>query len=353
MEKTGLVCVMALAAMLAGCTQKVEKKEEVRTVKTTAAGLYGEQKTVSFPGKVRASAEADMAFRVGGQILRVHAKTGQQVREGQLLAELDPRDYEVQLAATKAEYDLIKKDVERIVSLHEKGSVTDSEYDRAVSGLQQIEAKYDAHKNALADTRLYAPFSGYVQKRMHDKGETISVGMPVFSLVSTTNPEVEINIPASNFIERDNFGDFSCTVEYLPGEVFPVKLIGISRKANMNQLFTARFLIEGDGPMPSPGMTATVRIAYKPAGSMQTVIPMTALFEKDGSSTVWLYDQASGTVSARPVTLYEIRADGSAVVSAGLVAGDAVVTAGIHSLKEGQRVRELEQPSSTNVGGML
>jgi multidrug resistance efflux pump len=110
-----------------------------------------------------------------------------------------------------------------VIELHKRGSVTPNEYDKAVYGLQQISAKYDAHKNALADVKLTAPFDGYVQQRFYGAGETVGAGMPVLSMREATTPEVEINIPSSEFIRRGEFDEFTCTVNIYPDKVYSLE----------------------------------------------------------------------------------------------------------------------------------
>lgn len=344
----------ALLLLVAGCKEGPKADTSVRSVKADTVKVYGQVGSATFPGKVVAASDISLAFRVSGPILGMNVDVGSRVRKGQLLAQIDPRDYEVQLAATAAEYDQIEKDYGRIKSLYEKGSATPSEYDKIRYGFQQISAKYDAHKNALRDTKLLAPSDGYIQKRLFQPGETVSAGMPVISMISTGSGDVETNIPLSDYIRRDDFDSFYCTVDIYPGKKFPLELIGITRKANLNQLYTMRFRLAGEGiDMPGPGMSTMVTITYK-TGTVQTVsMPLTSVFESDGRSMVWVVDPASSTVSARPVMLSQILTDGTAVVSEGVSAGDIVLAAGVHSVKEGEKVKLLPPVSPTNVGGML
>jgi RND family efflux transporter MFP subunit len=270
------------------------------------------------------------------------------------LAELDSRDYVIQLSATEAEYNRIKSEAERVMTLYEKGSVTPNDYDKAVYGLQQITAKYEAHKNALSDTKLCAPFDGYVQKRLFEAGETIGAGMPVISMISAGLPEVEINIPSSDFIRRDRFESFSCSVELYPDKTFPLELIGITQKANLNRLYTVRLKMkELTQQIPAPGMTAMVTVQYRTEETGWVYIPVSAVFEKDGESTVWVYNNGTQTVETRAITPIKILNDGKAVVSEGLAEGERVVTAGVRALRQGERVKLLPAASPTNIGGLL
>ena len=148
------------------------------------------------------------------------------IRKGQLLARLDTTDYAVQLKATEAEYQQVKGEAERVIALYSEGGTTPVAYDKARYGLQQIEAKYKNHKDMLAYAYLYAPFDGYVQKTLFDEHETVAAGMPVISIISQDTPEVELNLPASEYIRRNTFEKFSCTLDIYPGKVYPLQLIG-------------------------------------------------------------------------------------------------------------------------------
>lgn len=346
--------LMGLIILLAGCKDFRQENRVVRSVKADTVKVYNLTGSTTFPGKVVASSDINLAFRVSGPILRMNADVGSSVRKGQVIAQIDPRDYEVQLAATEAEYNRIKNEAERITELYEKRTVTPNDYDKARFGYQQIAAKLEAHRNELKDTRLLAPADGYIQERLFEPGETVSAGMPVISMISTGASEVEINIPSSDYIRRDNFDSYYCMADIFPGDTFPLELIGITRKANVNQLYTMRFrLNEGDSDRPGPGMSTMVTIRYKVEDTQTVKIPLSSLFHSNQRSMVWIFEPASETVSARPVTISQILTDGTAVVSSGLNAGEIVLSAGVHSVKEGEKVKLLPSVSPTNVGGML
>ncbi|MDL2323421.1 efflux RND transporter periplasmic adaptor subunit, partial [Bacteroidales bacterium OttesenSCG-928-A17] len=315
----------------------------------------GEVKTTSFPGKVKAASEVNLSFRISGPITKINVTEGQFIKKGQVVAEMDSRDYAIQLSATEAEYAQIKAETERIIQLHGKQSVSDNDYDKATTGLQQITAKYDAAKNAMADTKLTAPFDGYIQKRYIERAEVIGEGMPVFSMISADLPEVEINIPAGEFVNRDRFSSYTCLFDVFPGQIFPLELISISGKANANQLYTMRFRLKKDNNlrMPSPGMSAMVIIAYQPEENQNISVPTTAIRDTENGTMVWVYDEITQTVKERKVIVLQILNDGKVIISQGLSAGEKVVTAGVHSLSDGEKVKLLPSVSSTNVGGLL
>ena len=203
MKRIYLILTGISLILLSSCAQRAQEAKGHQTVKIDTVVSADKQTFLQFPGKVKAAQDISLAFRVSGTISKIHVKDGARVQEGQLLAELDPTDYQVQLDATEAEYQQIKAEAERVMALYKDNGTTPNANDKAVYGLKQITAKYKHHKDQLAYTRLYAPFNGYVQKRLFEAHETIGAGMPVIAMISGGTPEVEINLPAAEYIRRE------------------------------------------------------------------------------------------------------------------------------------------------------
>ena len=337
------------------CARSEKGTKDTQTVKIDTAVSASSQTALQFPGKVKAAQDISLAFRVSGTIRKIYVEDGARVREGQLLAELDPADYRVQLDATEAEYKQIKAEAERVMALYKENGTTPNANDKAVYGLKQITAKYQHHKDQLEYTRLYAPFSGFIQKKLFDAHETVGAGMPVISMVSAGIPEVEINLPAADYIRRDRFDGYHCTFDLYPGENYPLKLISVTPKANANQLYTMRLqMVPGKLPLPSPGMNTMVTIYCNEIDSQPVFVPSGALLQKDGKTYVFVYDPPAGKVHSCEVTVLRLLSDGRAmVVSDTLHAGEIVVASGVHHIEDGENVRPLATGSKTNVGGLL
>jgi RND family efflux transporter MFP subunit len=267
---------------------------------------------------------------------------------------LDARDYVLQLEATEAEYRQVKAEADRIIALYAQNGVTANDYDKAVYGLRQMTAKYEAHRNAVEDTRLRAPFDGYVQKCFFGANETVGAGMAVVSMIGVGAPEVEVNISSADFVRRTQFESFSCTVDIYPDRIFPLEMIGVTRKANLNQLYTMRLRIkEASEPMPAPGMAVLVNAVFRTDSVAKVLVPLSAVFEVNNAPRVWIYHPDTQTVESRAVKTDAVRTDGTISLTEGLQAGETIVAAGACSLKEGQRVELLPPASPTNIGGML
>ena len=174
---------------LLSCSNGAKDTREYQTVKTDTVVSAGGQTSLQYPGKVKAAQDISLAFRVSGTIQKIYVKDGARVQAGQLLAELDPTDYQVQLDATEAEYKQIKAEAERVMALYKDNGTTPNANDKAVYGLKQITAKYRHHKDQLGYTRLYAPFQRLsYRKALFEAHETVGAGMPVLSMISQQRP---------------------------------------------------------------------------------------------------------------------------------------------------------------------
>ena len=346
--------VSGVLLVVMSCRRATPGLEISQLVKTAEVQKYDGECSTTYPGKIKAASDIQLAFRVAGPILRFNAEVGEFVKKGKVLAEIDPRDYKLQYEATKAEYTQVTDEANRIIELYQRKSVPVNDYDKAVAGIKQITAKYNAHKNALADTRLTAPFDGYIQKKYYDSHETVAAGYPVVSMINSNYFDVDIDIPSSDFVRQDLFKSFSCAIDVFPGQVFPLELIEITRKANLNQLYRMRLRLK---PVPgvdiAAGMSVNVTIEYNPNEEALTVVPLSAMFEENGESAVWVYNPKTQTVTKRVIQLKKLLKTGELIVSEGLAAGEIVVSAGVHSLKEGMSVELLKPVSKTNVGGLL
>ena len=348
-----IVLMAVLAVAMAACSTEQKKTEFTVTVKADTVGSTAQKIVVSYPGKIKASEDVNIAFRVSGTILRTPKKQGDFVRKGDVIAEMDSRDYALQFKATEAEYNQTKAECERVMALYEKQSVTLSQYEKAKYGLQQITAKYENHKNQLADTKLRAPFDGYIQKYLYDQDETVAAGMPVVSMFASGTPELEINISATDFMRRDKIVSCICRSELIPGVDFPTTILGINQKSNLNQLYGMRLALKNNGGVtPAPGTTVMVDINFKSDEKDIPVIPLSCMFESEGNTCVWVI-RDDNTLEKRVIVPQDVKLDGSVAVKQGLSTGERVVSAGINSVFENQKVKVLPAKSKSNIGGLL
>lgn len=349
-----LLIVLAVAACVS-CADKKEKQEVIPLVKTQVVGEAASTMIHEFPGRVKASKDVGVSFKVAGTIQSILLKEGDAFRKGQVLAIMDPKDYQLQYNAAKAQYEQVKAQAGRVMNLYADSVVSADKYDQARYGLEQVTAKYEFARNQLEDCKLVAPFNGYVHKRYFESGTTVAAGMPVLSIISSGAPEIEIEIPAKVLDMKDNFASFTARFDY-SDEPVELRLISISPKANSNQLYPIRLSIDSkDGKYPTPGMNTMVKVNFKSDEYEMYSIPSTALFSEAGDDRtyVWLISADNVVVRKREVAVKTLHTNGTADISLGLQAGNVIITAGVHQLHEGQKVQVLKETSSTNVGSLL
>lgn len=349
---TGLL--LGILMLNSSCNNQKPEQKSATNVRLLTVKNASAMCAQDFPGRVVPAQEVNLAFKVSGTLLRVIPEEGSRVVKGQLVAEMDSRDYQVQLHAAEAEYLSVKSEAERVMALYADSVGTADANDKARYGLQQISAKYENAQNQLKDTKLYAPFNGYVQKRLFDPPTVVAAGMPVMTIVSEGRQEIEINIPASTYLQREAIVSFSTSFDFLSDTSVSLSLVSISPKANANQLYTVRLALpDGLSPQPAPGMNTMVSVSFGDTASNRIEVPSSALFRKNGKTCVWVYDAKESKIGKRVVSVEKLDLDGHAIVTKGLSAGEQIVVGGVNKLSDRQSVKPVATESKTNVGGLL
>lgn len=346
-----IIPLLSTLLLLTGCSDKKQESKKEKYANIATVETANAHTCLQIPGRTKAADEAGVSFRVSGTLLEVPVKEGDYVRKGQLIARMDPRDYQVQLTATEAEYKRIKSEAERVMAVYAEGGTTADNNDKAKYGLQQITAKLEHAKDQLNDTRIYAPFDGYVNDIYFKANETVGAGMPVVSLFGANKVEVEVELSATDYANRATFDAYYCTFNVTGNRQFRLTPVNLERKANANQLYRMRLAIEGTHPEITPGMTTMVTICPQSGKETDTEIPATAIFSDNDRDCVYVYQD--GTLHRRTVTLLHLNSDGTARVGSELKPGEQVVASGVHFLKEGDRVTPVAKRTKTNVGGLL
>lgn len=307
-----------------------------------------------FSGTIQEAAEVNLAFRVAGPIQNIYVKQGDFVKQGSLIAEIDPRDYEVQTGVYKAQYQQVKSEYERLAELNNRKSVSDNDFEKAEAGESMLRMKLQNANDQLNDTKLYAPFSGYIQSVKYQKGEMINTGMTVATLLDVKSYLVEVDLPMSFFVRKNDFIQFSCKQSMFPDSVYPLQLVGYQMKGSNNQLYRTTFKLDPKlNPQLAPGMSVQVLINYQTQIENPLMVPLSALINEDGQTFVWKFDEKSSSVKKQLVETDGIAGEGTIRIVSGLNSNDLIIVAGVNVLREGEVVKRLEPTSATNVGGLM
>ena len=322
----------------------------VRTVKVNLVADAAQSYTYS--GEVRGRYESQLAFQVGGKIVKRNVDLGKIVRAGEPLMQLDPKDIQqtvnigsAQVYSAEAQLKLAENNLDRYRQLYEQNAVSrmqyeqyQNAYDAALAAVRQASAQYVQGTNQLDYSTLYADSDGVIAGLAAETGQVVGAGQSVVTLVRDGELEVEINVPENRIEEVRKLGQVRVSFWALPSVVAEGRIREISPIADrVTRTYKVRISLLKVSPEIKLGMTATVAVSE--AGQQAAVyIPLAAIYQEKDSPSIWVVN--GDVVNLRPVTLGPF-GDTSVQVVAGLNPGDLVVTAGIHRLREGQKVRTI------------
>lgn len=353
--KGWLAAGLAVASLLCGCGGEAEKASgPIHSVMCVRPVPEGGQTVKTLYGVVREVGEVNVGFKTPGQISRICVKEGDYVRKGQLVAQLDDADYKLGVEAAQIQFSQLSREVERMKRLHESKSLSGNDYDKALAGLKQVEVQLQTNRNKLDYTRLYAPADGVVQAVNFEPSEMVDAGTPVVVLMESGGFEVEADMPQDVYMRLGKLTEATCHTSAIQGEPMPMRLSWVVPKADGSQLYKVRLAFEGkadDRLTAGMNVEVDVQLSDSVAGS-QYVLPLHALFQDGGRTFVWTVDKDS-VVHRTAVDVTRLDGEAHAVVKAGFKGDERIVRAGVHTLREGEKVRILAEPSDTNVGGLL
>ncbi|MCC5831168.1 MAG: efflux RND transporter periplasmic adaptor subunit, partial [Phycisphaeraceae bacterium] len=365
------VSVLAFASMLGGCGRAGEAEIPPRPVRAIQIGSAVELTQRGLPGQAIPSEEVNLAFQVGGPLVELNVRAGQRVEAGDLLARIDPRDFQVQirdlegrLEAAGANLELAQMEEQRLTELEQRGAATPVELERArlkvkeLSGqIRSMEAGLERARDQLGDTSLFAPFSGTVSMVFADLFSTIAPREPVLRLIDESRIKLVVDAPERLMANLDFVRDITCTFDALPGLVLPAEIHQISREASpATRTYPITLIMDqpDEGPRVLPGMAGTARgtlaLPDDPE-QMGVVVPVGAVFRHvDGQDSVWIIDAEQQRTQRHPVEVVGLTSRGVQV--RGLSAGWWIATAGASFLREGMQVRlETDDASGAGAGG--
>ena len=339
-----------LVTLLAGCKEEAESVAEVvRPVRSIV--IQSEQHTVqsSLPGRIQAEKQVDLAFQVPGQLQNLPIKKGEPVVQGQVLASLDPRDYQSNVKSAEAAFRAAEADYKRFQTLKARGLVSQAEIGGRLAARDIAEANMEKARKALSDTEIRAPFSGVVADRFVENFQDVQAKRAILSLQDATSLEIIVNAPEKAVVTNvsGNPPRLEAVFDAFPERRFPVYIKEFATEADpKNQTF--EYVLRFDKPSSLnvlPGMSVTVN-AYRQHTALNVIaaiqIPAVAVFSDKAigpSQYVWVVNENS-RVESREVSVGDLINDQLEILS-GLTEGDRVVTAGASYLHENQQVRLL------------
>lgn len=357
-----LVSLTVLLSLTAACSRSEPppRPEVARPAKLFTVEGAGALMLRSFPGEVRASDVADLAFRVSGRIIELPATRGMEVKQGDLLARLDPSDYQAIANQMQAQYDLAVAQFNRAAELIDRKLIAQADYDERLALMKVRKSNLTTAENDLAYTELIAPFDGVVSRRNVENFENVLAGQTVLVMQTQTMIDISVDVPESivSRLERRSIHERQenpVTVRFGTSER-EFQALYKEHESEADPA-TLTFRITFSMPAPQdvnilPGMSATV-IAdltplYRSEAANTTMIPIEAVYSKETEPLeaeerhVWVVDPETMRTTDRRVVVGPVTGSLIAIRS-GLEPGELIVAAGVNAVEEGMLIRQLER----------
>lgn len=353
----GLIVALALAGSLAACDEPEEVATEPvsKPVKTVIVGGAPTGGVRAFPARILASKRVELAFRVSGTLQDLPVREGDIVEEGQTIAELDPKDFQVVVDERSATFEEASNNYQRAKRLVDRGFLSRADFDNVEAKFRTSRAALEQAQTNLSYTVLKSPFKGSVSQRMVQNFEEIQAKEAIIALSDTSSLDVKFDVPEGLMIllvegetgaelpDPDVFARFEAS----PGDRFKMTFKEAATRADPNtQTFEVTYSMAApEGLQVLPGMTATVEtdLSELLAEASAHLVPSGAVVGgADLDAKVWVVDPDTMTVASREVKVGAMR-DGEVEITEGLSDGERVVTAGAPYLADGMKVWFLPQ----------
>lgn len=349
------LAVLMLPLLLAACGKEEAPpaKEVVRPVKLATVEDLNTSLVREFPARIQATREAELSFRVSGELQQFPVLQGQRVKQGDLIASLDPSDYQLKVKDRQATYDLARAQFGRMAKLIERQMVSRAEYDQKKAEMDSAEAALRMAKQELDYTRLRAPYDGIIGATYTENFQVVQAKQAVAKIQSGNTLDAIFQVP-ENLLGSVREGNTSYQPEVrldnASSTVFKAKFKEFSTIPDPK---TLSYQVTVSFEKPStftalPGMSATVIVDFARlynSSKLPLIVPVEAVFSPDTGDAdeqkVWIAkvdQQGTLRVSQRSVKVGQVSGKGVQILD-GLEAGEQVVAAGGRELKEGAAVK--------------
>ncbi|PHJ42485.1 efflux RND transporter periplasmic adaptor subunit [Vibrio sp. PID17_43] len=358
----GTVTLTSLCSLLllAGCGDPAPERA-LDTPLVRVVSLEGKKvnDNLYFPAVANAADRSHLSFRVAGEISRVLVREGDRVQKGDVIATLDPTDYQLAVDNATARFSVIDSQYRRSSPLVEKGLLAKSQFDEIAAQRQIALAELDLAKLHLSFTTLKAPVDGIISRVNAEQHENIQVGQYIVNIHSVNRVEVLIQLPDRIYVRQPKKEEaltaINAMVRVPSGNEYSASIKEFTTEPDPS---TGTFTVTLSLPMPEQeyildGMAVEVTSKDENVGLELNVgidVPIEAIFNADGDELgrknkfVWVLNDDS-TVSRKQVLVGKASRTSIQILD-GLKLNDKVVVAGISRLREGMKVDVVKQEIS-------
>jgi membrane fusion protein (multidrug efflux system) len=335
-------CVLVLTACQQGPGDGAKDDEEetppipVETRKPVRGDVFA---VYSGTAPIEAFAEADVIAKVEGVVEQIHFEEGDDVKEGEVLAQLDGDRLRLELNESRARLDKMRRDFERNKELREKGLLSEGDFEKLRFDLQALEASFNLANLELDYTRIRAPIDGVVSERYIKIGTTIRVGDRAFKVTSFDPLVAYMHVPEREYRQIRAGQPVAIDIDALAGQRIFAEVTRISPVVDpQTGTFKITIEIRDEERRIKPGMFGRMSVVYDVHENVLQ-IPRSAVIEDRGDETIFVVENGE---AVRRVVQTGYGSEGMVEITDGLGDDDEVVTVGHVGLKPGAKVKVID-----------
>lgn len=348
MMRGKILLVLVGAVCIASCKQPEVKESGPRSVKVAKA-LPLNVVEKSFSGVVSPDQFSDLAFKMSGPLIVLNVEEGQRVKKGQIVAEIDPLDYRLQYEAKKSSYLTAKSQMERSENLIRKQAISRQDYESTQANYANAKAAYENAENTLEETKLVAPFDGFIQKKYVENYQKVQAGEGIVCLINPDKLLVRFTLPENNMQYLLSSPQIYIEFENYKGKLFRARIKEFVEASQDGSGVPVSLYVDDpafnlEDYKVATGFSCRVILKITQEGFENYVlVPLTALFPDPVTKelNVFVYQDATQKLEKRRVKEGGLLERDQVIIVEGLQTGETVVIAGTTRLVDGQFVNVL------------
>ena len=357
--------IFASSLIAFGCGKKEEPPEVIRSIKWIKVAETSAKQVRMISGTTKPVDQTALSFAVGGTVEKVEVKLGDQVKKGQVLAELDQQPFvlavrDAEAGLSKAQANLVERraNYERYSALYESNNASKAEldearasFDSAKSQVEAAQAQLGLARRDLRKTQIKAPFDGTISVKEIEPYMELSPGKAVFGLDGVESGfEVSAAVPDSLVIHLTSGDEAEVVFPTLNNRKVGGVVTEIGSRSRAASTYPVTVQLQEQFDDFRSGMSVEVAFEFIPKSEtgepLETGLaaPVSAFVVGEGNTSfVFIYDQQSTTVKKTQVKTVALRENDVIVEPGALKAGDIIATAGVPFLNDGQKVNLMKE----------
>ncbi|MEG2178468.1 MAG: efflux RND transporter periplasmic adaptor subunit [Bacteroidales bacterium] len=332
-----------LLAMCVACQSSDNKeREQSKIIKIEEVQLNKRASVKEFPFIAQPFRTSQLSFRVSGPLRHLDVYAGNYYHQGSCIAEIDPRDFKIRKQSAQALYQQAQAEFERIEILYTKQAISASTYEKAKREYTSAKMALENASNELNDTKLKAPFNGYIGAVYIENYQEVKASQAVVSLVDVDQLKLEIYVTQEVAFRAQELKTLSLCFDAQTHKMYTAKIIEISKSTtqnNLSYLLTA-VLPNKDGKLLA-GMSGKVFFDLSSDSPQnQLMIRQSAVCHRPSEGDyVWVVNPNTKKIQKKAVKIGDLEENGQVIVKEGLQKGDLLAVSGLRFLSEGMKVK--------------